>query len=458
MTDHAGRFAAQVSNAAPVSAPALDSAQLVARVGAFADSLARAGALSGVVLLAKNGAPIFEHAYGLADRERKVPNSTGTAFNLSSIGKRFTQTAVAQLVAAGRLSLDSTIASVWPDYPNKDVARQVTIRELLDHRSGIGGDIFRNPEKSRSNHDYLALFVNDPLRFQPGTREEYSNAGYIVLGEIVARVSHEDYYAYVKKHVFDPAGMSHTGFYASDSLPAFAACGYTRQSGAGTLVKNIAIQPRRGSAGGGSYATAADLLRFIRFTRDAHTGFPPDSRRSMIAGGSPGSNGVIAEGLPGGYDLIVLENLDPPSADAVVEPVLTWLGAVPPGGLRRVSAVRGSQASPAGGAKIPDTPAGRIVGDYLRAYNSGDPAVMGRFFESEAVSNPARPTSARVETYKSIFADNGKLEVTSVDEATPKSVRITARDAQGGLLSMTFTVDSVAPNRLESLRVERNPD
>jgi Beta-lactamase class C and other penicillin binding proteins len=453
-TNFAGELTAQTRHG--VEASVLDSAELVSRIASLADSLARANALSGVILLARNGEPVFERAYGLADRQRHRPNTVGTAFNLSSIGKRFAQVAVAQLVASGRLGLDSTIASVWPDYPNKEVARRVTIRQLLGHRSGIGGDIFRNPGSMRSNRDYLAQFVNEPLRFEPGTREEYSNAGYVVLGEIIARVSHEDYYAYVQRHVFDPAGMTHSGFFANDSLPEFAAVGYTGQGGVPSLMRNEEVQPRRGSAAGGSYATAGDLLRFIRAEREGRLVAPPELERSVIAGGSPGSNGVVAEGLPGGYHLIVLENLDPPAANAIVTPVLSWLGVAPPSGPRRVAAGEAPR-SPSMAVKIPDTPAGHVVGDYLRAYNTGDPAAMGRFFETEAVSDPERPTSARVETYKSIFADNGRLDVMSVEDESPTSLHITARGARGGELSMIFTVENATPPRLASLRVERSP-
>jgi CubicO group peptidase (beta-lactamase class C family) len=451
---------AQLSKGSSVERSIPDSTHLVSRLATLADSLASANALSGVVLLAKNGVPVFQHAYGLADRERHRANTVNTAFNLSSIGKRFTQVAVAQLVASGRLHLDSTIASVWPDYPNPEVARQVTIRELLDHRSGIAGDVFRNPESSRSNRDYLALFVHDPLKFPPGTREEYSNAGYIVLGEIIARVSHEDYYEYIRTHVFAPAKMSRAGFYAKDSLPNFAALGYTRGQGDGDddarapLRPSDSEQPRRGSAGGGSYATAGDLLDFMRSYREGRLGVSGDGGRALIAGGSPGSNGVVAEGLPGGYDLIVLENFDPPAADAVVSPVLRWLGATPPAGAHMVRAGGGSRAVPGAEPKLPDTPVGRIAADYLRAYNSGDTAAMAHFFDSEAVPDAGRPTSKRVDTYKKIFGDNGRLDVVSASDATPTSLRVTTRGTQGSTLVLTFTVESAAPSRLQSLQVD----
>ena len=449
------RAFAQSAPSAPIAPDAL-----LSRLSSLADSLANRDELSGVILLSKDGAPVFEHAYGFADRTSHRANAIETSFNLSSIGKRFTQVAIAQLVAAGKLNLDSTIASVWPDYPNPEVARQVTIRQLLQHRSGIGGDIFANPSQSRTNHDYLPLFVHGPLRFPPGTRQEYSNAGYIVLGEIIARVSHEDYYAYVRRHIFDPAAMNGAGFFARDSLPSFAAIGYTRKAKAESptpdapLVSAADVQPRRGSAAGGSYASARDLLKFLRANRAGAFGIPVDQERSVIAGGSPGSNGVIAEGLPGGYDLIVLENLDPPAADAIVTPVMTWLGASPPGPEKRIAAGEPSKAVTRATVVLPNTRAGTVVSDYLHAYNSGDSAKMTEFFDAEAVSDATRPTAARVDTYRRIYADNGALEIASVDGSTPTSLTITVSAAKGQTLSMSFEIEPGANGKLKRLAVD----
>ena len=102
------------------------------------DSLAKNGDFSGVVLVAWGGVPQFERAYGMADREAGRPNNLETAFNVGSINKFFTAISIRQLAAAGKLDLDSSLARAWPDYPNQDVAKRVTIRQILDHRSGIG--------------------------------------------------------------------------------------------------------------------------------------------------------------------------------------------------------------------------------------------------------------------------------------------------------------------------------
>ena len=326
----------------PLSLPALVLASLLAqtpdltaRLTKTLDSLVAAGEFSGAVLLAKDGAPVFERAYGFADREAHTPNTIETAFNLGSINKLFTQIAIRQLADAGKLAVDSSLARAWPDYPNQDVARRVTIRQLLQHRSGVGGNIFAAPPgKTRGDirrlADYLPLFVNEPLQFEPGTQQRYSNAGYIVLGLLVEHLSGEDYYDYVRGHIFEPAGMTRTASWTVDALPANTAKGYTTRgadaetSSSGPAVANTALLPGRGSSAGGGYSTAHDLLRLINALRAGKIPSGPPAGVG-IAGGAPGLNAAVEGGLPGGYDIIVLANLDPPAAEKVSRIVRGWL-------------------------------------------------------------------------------------------------------------------------------------
>ena len=326
---------ATASIASSQAAPPIDEATLVQRLSAALDSLAASGQFSGVVALAKNGSPVFERAYGMADRAAARPNTVETAFNIGSINKVFTATAIRQLAAAGKLDLDSTVDKYWPDYPNPDVATRVTIRQLLTHRGGLAGDIFAAPPGGtraslRHNRDFLPLFVNEPLAFEPGSRQAYSNAGYVLLGLIVERVSGEDFYEYVRKHITGPAGMSRTMYIASDSLPTSVAIGYTTSAANGTPGSaprpNTAMLPGRGSSAGGGYSTAHDLLRFLAALRAGRIpGGPPAGIGA--AGGAPGLNAMVEGGLPGGYDLVVLANLDPPAAMRVARMVRQLLGA-----------------------------------------------------------------------------------------------------------------------------------
>ena len=315
------------------SAPITEQ-ELVKRLTNSVDSLARIGEFSGVVVLANDGVPVYQSAHGLANRERSIANNLQTAFNLGSINKVFTQIAILQLYAAGKLNPDSTIAKYWPDYPNQDVARRVTIRELMRMTSGIGGDIFRAPSGGQRSdvtrlQDYLPLFVNEPLQFEPGSKRAYSNAGYVVLGLLIERLSGEDYYRYVREHILEPAGMTRTGSFAVDSLPPNTAIGYTRGGedapASAPLRPNTEELPGRGSSAGGGYSTAQDLLAFLKALREHRiaNGLPAGLG---VAGGAPGINSTLDGDLPGGYDLVVLSNLDPPAAMRVSQLTRQWLG------------------------------------------------------------------------------------------------------------------------------------
>lgn len=323
-----GVVAASLSAQAP-DRPVLPEADLIRLVGNSLDSLAHLGEFSGVVAIQRGDRLVFHRAYGLRQRERGAMNDSATAFNIGSINKVFTATAIRQLAADGRLALDSTIATYWPDYPNPGVARRVTIRQLLSHTSGIGGDIFTTPPGStrralRHNRDFVQLVASRSLEFEPGSRQRYSNAGYVVLGGIIERVSRMDYYDYVRKHVYGPAGMARTGHWMSDALPPNTAIGYVGPGG--SRGPNTGSLPGRGSAAGGGYSTARDLLAFVRALRDKRIpGGPPAGLG--VAGGAPGLNAALEGALPGGYDVVVLANLDPPAAERVARIIRGLLGS-----------------------------------------------------------------------------------------------------------------------------------
>lgn len=286
-------------------------------LGSTVDSLAAAQNFSGVVLIARNGTAVVEKPYGMADREARRANNIETAFNVGSINKFFTQIAVRQL----NLNGDSTLGHYWPDYPNAAV-RRVTIRQLLEHRSGIGGNIFGAPAGGnrsdiRKLTDFLPLFVNEPMLFEPGSQQRYSNAGYLVLGLLVERISGKSYYDYVRSAIYEPAGMARTAHFAVDSLPENTAIGYTSGER-----RNSDLLPGRGSSAGGGYSTARDLLRLLNALRKGKIPGGP-SVGFAIAGGAPGLNAVVETDLPGGYDVIVLANLDPPSAERMGREIRT---------------------------------------------------------------------------------------------------------------------------------------
>ncbi len=319
----------------------LTEPQLVAALEAHLDSLAASDRFSGVVALVRGDTRVFDRAFGSADREAGVRNRLDTRFNLGSINKAFTAIAIRQLAKAGKLALTDELIQHLPDYPNREVAERVTIAQLLEHRSGIGGNIFEAPAGGSRNDlrrtaDFLALFAHEPLQFEPGSRQQYSNAGYVVLGAVIERLSGMSYYDYVRANVFEPAGMASTGSYARDSLPPNTAIGYTRggpgSEARGPLRRNTETLPGRGSAAGGGYSTAEDLLRFARALREGRISEGPPGGLG-IAGGAPGINAILETDIAG-YDLVVLANLDPLAAEEVGRQVREWLGVRDEGGPR----------------------------------------------------------------------------------------------------------------------------
>ena len=283
---------------------------------------------SGNVLVAKDGNVQFEKAYGMASRRYEVPNKPSTRFNVGSITKDFTKVAIGQLAQAGKLKLDAPIATYLPDYPNKDVAQKITIQQLIEHRSGLG-DIFtpryweRNAAQFRTLPSYIDFFANDPLQFEPGKGQRYSNYGYVVLGAIVEAVSGENYFDYVRKHVFEPAAMTGSGFFDPREIARDVATGHTKRGPNGPLPEwNENTNLRAPIPAGGSHSTARDLLAFDRALRggkllDAERTrwfFRGDPGAQWIgAGGSPGVNAVIASDKE--WTVVVVTNIDPPTGE-----------------------------------------------------------------------------------------------------------------------------------------------
>jgi len=331
----------------PPEPPKATDAEAALAADRLLTEAAEKGDFSGVALLARGGVPFFRKAWGLADRERKIPNTVATKFNLGSINKIFTQVAIAQLAGAGKLSLADTIRKRLPSY-RAPYADRVTIGQLVSMTSGMGdffGPKFDATPKTRlrSLRDYLPLFEEDPLQFEPGKGRAYSNAGYVVLGLIVEAVSGEDYYRYVREHVFAPAGMTDTDSWATDDAVPNRAISYTREGGGGPHPSSEA-HPARGSSAGGGYSTAEDLLRFDVALRNGRLAPPewtawilertdapkpgsglPTHGGLGIAGGSPGVNAALDMEIGGGATIVVLANADPPAAERAARAIRGFL-------------------------------------------------------------------------------------------------------------------------------------
>ena len=327
--------------------PHLSDGELITALRKRLDEDVAAGRFAGAALVARNGKTVFSQAYGLADREKKTPNTLKTRFRLGSMNKMFTAVATLQLVQSGKLDLKAPLGKYLTDYPNKDVASKVTIEQLLTHTGGTG-DIF-GPEfdkrrlELKTLGDYVSLYGQRAPGFEPGSRWQYSNYGFLLLGVIVEKVSGQSYYDYVRDHIFKPAGMKATASEPEEQTVADRSIGY-RRFAPGEWRPNTDTLPYRGTSAGGGYSTVEDLLRFAtalqtnkllnaQYTEMLTTG-KVDAGRGKYAygfqdsvingtrcfghgGGAPGMNGVL-QICPGpGYVIAVLANMDPPAASRV---------------------------------------------------------------------------------------------------------------------------------------------
>jgi len=314
----------------------------LAALSGRANELAGTDEFSGAMLVARNGKVLLEDAWGLADRESGTPTTPDTRFRIGSMNKMFTAVATLQLVEAGKLALDDPIGQHLVDYPNEEVATKVTVRHLLTHTGGTG-DIFgpqfdSNRLELREHKDYVDLFGPRGLAFEPGTRHEYSNYGYVLLGALIEAVSGQSYYDYVRTNIFQPAGMTSTDSLPETDAVANRAVGYIK-SGNGWR-PNTDTLPWRGTAAGGGYSTVGDLMRFAQalsegtlisqaMLAEATRPQSPDYGFGFAighdplfyghSGGAPGMNGDLRVYPELGYVVVGLSNLDPPAASKLVD-------------------------------------------------------------------------------------------------------------------------------------------
>lgn len=234
---------------------------------------AEAGTFGGMALVVQRDQVLLEQAAGYALRWAKLPIQRDTRFQLASTSKLFTVVAIGQLVEQGLVSLDDSITTFLTEHGQRPGWAEVTVGHLLTHTSGFGsfwGPSFDAQRLSMVTvQDHFKLFEQTPLAFAPGSRFDYSNVGYILLGAIIERVAAQDYFAYVQQHVFDPAGMRDSVYFEADEDTPNLAVGYTyRRLGddpaRGAARTHTHLKPFRGNPAGDGVSTAPDMVRFAQ--------------------------------------------------------------------------------------------------------------------------------------------------------------------------------------------------
>ena len=212
----------------------------------------------------RSGRLIVDDAYGMANIARRTPATPQTQFEIGSVTKQFTAAAILQLKERGKLNLSDRLGKYVPEYPR---GKNITLQQLLWQVSGV-------PNYTEVNHfehiasttpggagPAIALIANKPLDFAPGSRFEYSNTNYLLLGAVVARVSHVPWETYVREHIFEPAGMTHSAFIQDEAHLPNAATGYQRAKDGRLKAAPLLRGPWAGSAGA-IVSTVADMAKW----------------------------------------------------------------------------------------------------------------------------------------------------------------------------------------------------
>ena len=332
--------------------PPMTEAAFIAETRALFARGCKSTFFSGTLLVSRKGKVLAERVCGEASKRYHVPNNIDTKFNLGSMNKMFTAVAISQLVEQGKLKVSDTIdAFVDETWLPKEITSQVTIHQLLSHTSGLGSyfnDKYWNSSRLlyREVNDYKPLVVGDKLQFKPGERFGYSNTGMLLLGVVIEKISGQNYFDYVREHIYKPAGMINSDSYSMDDPVENLAAGYLPASGQpGKWTDNTLMHVLRGGPAGGGYSTVRDLDKFVAalqggkllkqeslalhwqdYSKSSYGyGFQvmstPNGKLVGHGGGFPGLNGQLDVYLDKGYVVAVLAN-----HDSAANPLATRIG------------------------------------------------------------------------------------------------------------------------------------
>jgi len=237
--------------------------EMVARMEQIVQSYVPTKQFMGSVLVAQNGKILLDKGYGFANLEWEIPNTPATKFRLGSITKQFTAASILLLEERGKLKVEDPVKKYMPDAP---VAwDKITIFHLLTHTSGIPNftsfpDYESKEAQSMTPQQLVDWFKDKPLEFEPGTKWNYSNSGYVLLGYLIEKISGQSYAAFVQQNIFTPLDMKDSGYDSHSALITHRASGYSHGKdgpvNAGFVNMTIPL------SAGALYSTTEDLLRW----------------------------------------------------------------------------------------------------------------------------------------------------------------------------------------------------
>lgn len=294
---------------------------------------------SGTVFVAQNGAPIYQKAFGLADRSNNIKNTVNTLFDIGSMNKTFTSIVIKQLAAEGKLDLENRLVDYLPGFKDPNT-NKITITHLLNHQSGFGdyhdSNYFELPKSERTLNAIVDRAKSYRLLFEPGEGDEYSNLGYVILGAIIEKISGKSYFDNVKARIVTPLNLQNTYLNNFDDLKSNIAIGYY-YTPLGDLEENSAIQDEP-NPDGGFLSTTADIMKFYHsyyyddelISKEMKAKDPffqylknlPQGKATGAFGGFEGFNTALYQVYSDDLSIIVFANMDEPVAEHIALDIL----------------------------------------------------------------------------------------------------------------------------------------
>ncbi|WP_286852470.1 serine hydrolase [Xanthomarina sp.] len=316
-----------------------DFAELSKNIEAVVQDYIDLGIFSGIILVAEKGNIQFHKAYGLANRETKAPNTINTLFDIGSMNKTFTSIVVKQLVAEGKLNLDDKLTQYIPGFKDPN-ANKITINHLLNHESGFADYHTRNyfdlPLNERKLNAIVERAKSYDLNFEPGTEQDYSNLGYVILGAVIEKVSGKSYFDNVNERIVKPLNLKNTYLNDFSGLENRIAHGYY-YTPLGELDESAPLQDIP-NPDGGFLSTTEDIMTFYRSyyyddlllseeakSNDSFFNYLkelPDGKATGSAGGFEGFNTALYQVVSNDFTIIVFANMDEPVAEHIALDIL----------------------------------------------------------------------------------------------------------------------------------------
>ena len=416
----------------------------------------RAG-FSGAVRIERAGTVLLEKGYGFANRSEKIPFTAATIVQIGSNTKDFTAVAILQLQQAGKLSLNDSIGKYFRDAPADK--RDITIRQLMNHRAGFPHDIGKDFEPL-GRGAFVTRAMETNLLFAPGTRESYSNTGFGLLAALIEQVTGTTYDVYVQRAILAPLDLHRTGVL----LPGFKANelahGYlARGTDNGTMLAKPHAEDGpywnlRGN--GGMLSTVGDMHAFYKELFEGQKLMTPATRALRFNPDEPiglaGSDGVdffLYDRFPRMRMEIIIASTNAASKAPEIRRALgTVLGLPKPDGDAGEEVARRPGGKPAPAAFM------NVLTELVSTINSADTASIRSFIVAHFASEPGGPTvDERVRRFGEMHENLGGISIERLEMFDDGPFDMTLKSAQQGIVLVRVMADRAEPYRIHGMQV-----